>query len=173
MKYYIDAHCHLDLIQDIHINIAKEDDLPVKSISVTNTPFIYHGSHALFVKAKNIRIALGMHPELVGQYGSDQLNLFRSQIANTKYIGEIGLDGSTRFKESFDLQKKVLVEILKMCNEHGNKVLTIHTRNAASETLQLLDKYIKKSNCKIIFHWFSGNQNDLSVAVQRGYYFSV
>lgn len=172
MSYYIDAHCHLDLFKNIQQTWIDEDSLPITTISVTNAPFIYEPCKILFANSKNISVALGMHPELVEQYGS-QLNLFADLINNTKYIGEIGLDGSPRFRKSLNYQKEVFIEMLKLCKEKDNKVLTIHSRNAAYETINLISKYLGNSNCQIIFHWYSGNQNDLKVAVQNGYYFSI
>ncbi|WP_018615262.1 Qat anti-phage system TatD family nuclease QatD [Segetibacter koreensis] len=172
MNYYIDAHCHVDLLKNIQYSWTNEDSLPIKTISVTNAPFIYEPSKRLFSNSKNIRVALGMHPELVDQYGS-QLNLFEKLIGDTKYIGEIGLDGSPRFSKSFEYQKKVFIEILSLCKSSDKKVLTIHTRNAASETIELLEKYLAKSSCRVIFHWYSGNQTDLKAAIRNGYYFSV
>ncbi|NNV55011.1 Qat anti-phage system TatD family nuclease QatD [Limnovirga soli] len=172
MSYYVDAHCHVDLFKNIQQTWVGEDSLPIKTISVTNAPFIYEPCKSLFANSKNIRVALGMHPELVEQYGS-QLNLFEELIDSTKYIGEIGLDGSPRFKKSWDYQKEIFIEILKLCNEKDKKVLTIHSRNAANETIQLTSKHLGNSNCRIIFHWYNGDQNDLKVAVQNGYYFSI
>jgi TatD DNase family protein len=172
MSYYVDAHCHLDLLKAIQLNIGKEDSLPIKSISVTNAPFIFEQSNRLFQGLKNIRVALGMHPELVGQYGN-QIDLFCRMIDKTKYIGEVGLDGSARFKESFDYQKKVLIEILKLCKTSDKKILTIHTRNAATETIELVKKHLFKSDCKVIFHWYSGSIDELKVAIRNDFYFSI
>jgi TatD DNase family protein len=172
MNYYVDAHCHLDLFKDIQQTWLCEDHLPIKTITVTNAPFVYTPCKSLFTNSKNIRVALGIHPELTEQYGS-QLILFGQLIDTTKYIGEIGLDGSTRFKKSWEYQKQVFIEILKLCKEKDKKVLTIHTRNAENETIQLVSKYLGISKCKIIFHWYSGNQNDLKSAIEKGYYFSI
>jgi TatD DNase family protein len=172
MSYYVDAHCHLDLLKDIPLNVSKEDSLPIKSINVTNAPFIFEHSERLFAGSKNIRVALGMHPELVSQYSSE-INLFKSLIASSKYIGEIGLDGSSRFKESFTLQRKIFSEILECCKKADGKILTLHSRSAAKDVIELLEKSLSNSNCRIILHWFSGSLDELKKAVKNGYYFSI
>ena len=172
MNYYVDAHCHVDLLNDIQQTWENEDSLPIKTISVTNVPFIYEPCKTLFANSKNLRVALGLHPELVNQYGS-QLNLFEKLIDTTKYIGEVGLDGSPRFSKSFEYQKNVFVDILKLCKKSDKKVLTIHTRNAASETIELLRKHLGNSDCRVIFHWYSGNQIDLKTAIKNEFYFSI
>lgn len=38
MAYYVDTHCHLDLIKDIKQTIDREDGDLIKTITVTNTP---------------------------------------------------------------------------------------------------------------------------------------
>lgn len=172
MIYYIDSHCHLDLFKNFQKTWESEDYSPIKTLSVTNAPFIYEPCKNVLASSRNIRVALGMHPELVDSYGS-QLDLFEQLINDTKYIGEIGLDGSPRFKKSWNYQKEVFIKILKLCKEKNDKILTIHTRNAAKETIKLVSEYLKNSNCKVIFHWYTGDQNDLKAAVQNGYYFSI
>lgn len=170
--FYVDTHCHLDLIKDIHKNPGVEDELPIKSISVTNAPFLFEPNMKLFVNSKNIRIALGMHPELVSQY-YQQLDIFETKMSSTRYIGEIGLDGSTNHKMSFPLQKKIFENILSLVSVVDNKILTIHSRSAAGETIELLHKFLGKTNCKVILHWYSGTLSELQLAIKYNFFFSV
>ena len=51
--------------------------------------------------------------------------------------------------------------------------MTIHSRNAAKETIGLLSKYLSDSKCKIILHWFSGSIADLETGIAKGFYFSI
>lgn len=170
--FYIDTHCHLDLLKDIRTNYSEEDKLPIKTLSVTNAPFLFEPNRKLFVGCENIRVALGMHPELVSQYSS-QMEQFEKSLDQTKYIGEIGLDGSQRFSSSFALQKKTFIDILSLLPNAGKKVLTIHSRNAAAETIEILNYHIKTTNCKVILHWYTGDIASLKRAISLGYYFSV
>lgn len=170
--FYVDTHCHLDLIKDIDQNPSAEDELPIKSISVTNAPFLFEPNNKLFINAKNIRIALGMHPELVSQY-HQQLDIFEANISSTRYIGEIGLDGSANHKASFSLQKQVFENILSLVSTDDNKILTIHSRSAADETISLLHKYLENTNCKVILHWYTGNLSALKGALNNNYFFSI
>lgn len=170
--FFIDTHCHLDLFNNIEKNPTIEDQLPIKTISVTNAPFLFDPNNSLLGSCKNIRVALGLHPELVTTYHS-QLTLFEERITATRYIGEVGLDKSSQHKNSFELQKRVFERLLNIVRVADDKILTIHSRNAANETINILGRILKNSACKIILHWYSGNIDDLKTAVDSGFYFSV
>lgn len=173
MEWIIDTHCHLDLMPDIQNRYSEEDTLPIKTISVTNAPSIFEHNQRLFENTKNIRLALGMHPELVSEF-SKELALFKSLLYQTKYVGEIGIDGSDRFKSTFALQVEVFTEIIKSCSDAGNKIITVHTRKAETEVINILKRTLKKNqNCKVIFHWFTGNVEALKNAIMEGFYLSV
>lgn len=170
--YFIDTHCHLDLIKGIEKDPLAEDSSIIKTISVTNAPIFYEPNNQLFANSKNIRVALGMHPELVVKYHG-QLDIFAQYISSTKYIGEIGLDGSPSQRDTFDLQIQVFKNILSIVSNEDSKILTIHSRNAAQETIALLSKYLAKSRCKVILHWYSGSIRDMKAAIDDGFYFSI
>ena len=99
---YIDTHCHLDLFKDIQQNRKSEDELGIKTITVTNAPSFFMPNQRLFEKTSNIRAALGLHPQIAHQYEKES-ELFNYLINETKYVGEVGLDGSTEFKPTYQL----------------------------------------------------------------------
>ena len=111
--YLIDTHCHLDLFKGIQHSVSQENDLPIKTISVTNSPAFFEPNLKLFSESKNIKIALGLHPELVKR-SHNEIGLFEKHISYTKYIGEIGLDGSKEFSDTYELQTKTLNTILSI-----------------------------------------------------------
>lgn len=172
MTHYVDTHCHLDLFDNVKTQVLFEDNLPIKTITVTNAPSFFRPNISLFENAKNIRVALGLHPELALQF-RNQLSDFSQQLDNSKYVGEIGLDGSTRFKDSFIIQKNVFENILIEISKSEGKVLTIHSRNAANETINLLKRYKTNLNNKVILHWYSGDKSSLRLGIEMGFYFSV
>lgn len=169
---YIDTHCHLDLFENIHLDPQKENRSDIKTISVTNLPSFYQANLKLFKECENIRVALGFHPELVKDYHS-QFGLFEELIKTTRYIGEIGLDGSKDFKSTYELQVDIFLKILRICKREGNKVLSIHSRNASSDVVNNLISILDSSSCKVILHWYTGELKDLEKAVDAGFYFSV
>lgn len=170
--FYVDTHCHLDLVQNIQLQVPFEDRQPIKTITVTNAPNFFSPNKELFKDAKNIRVALGFHPELSTQFAS-HLDVFFTEIDKAKYIGEIGLDGSARFRQTFPLQLEIFEKILDQISSMSDKILTVHTRGAAPEVLRLLKEYNIPMINKVIFHWFSGDLKTLQEAANAGVYFSV
>lgn len=172
MSLLIDTHCHLDLFKDIQLHKQMEDQLGIKTITVTNAPSFFKPNNQLFKDCNNIRVGLGLHPQLVGQY-QEEVKLFELMIKDARYIGEIGLDGSADLKNTYSVQKGILEKILMAVKEYDNKVLTIHSRNAATETIDITYRHLRGSNNKVILHWYSGNLTDLRTAVSKGFYFSI
>ena len=169
---YIDTHCHLDLVNGIQKLAAAEDATGIKSITVTNSPMFYLPNVNLFRGSKNIRVALGMHPELAMKQ-QPNIPMMSELIADARFIGEIGLDGSSDFSEGYATQVLNFESILREISLHKDKILTVHTRNAAKQTINYLRRYLSETNCKVILHWFSGSVEELNQALMYGFYFSV
>jgi TatD DNase family protein len=100
-----------------------------------------------------------------------ELKTFDRYLGETRFIGEIGLDGSPEFKSTWANQTEVFEHILHACSESGNKVLSIHSRRAATPVLNTLDGF--ESVRFPILHWFSGSRAELERAINRGCWFSV
>lgn len=71
--------------------------------------------------------ALGFQPELAYEY-QDQLPVFLKNIDVTRYIGEVGLDFSTKDLKNKQVQITVFTDIVQNCSEKKNKILTVHSR---------------------------------------------
>lgn len=164
----IDMHCHLDLYEE-PFKIAQQcKEKGIYVLSVTTTPSAWYGTRKLELGSKNIKTALGLHPELASDR-SHELELFDELLPEAKYIGEIGLDGSPRLKSSWQLQIKVFRHILKSVHRSGGRIMSIHSRGSANSVLEELinvDGYP-------IFHWFSGTKEELKKAIDFGSWFSI
>lgn len=166
----IDFHCHLDLYPHPKEVVDECNRRDLYVLGVTTTPSAWMGTSQLASGARRIRVALGLHPELASQRKSE-LDLFNSFLPNTRYVGEIGLDGTPDLKKSWADQIFVFEHILSTCAAAGGRIITIHSRRAVSEVLDYLEKF---SGAGIpILHWYSGSQRDLDRAIQLGCWFSV
>jgi TatD DNase family protein len=172
MSFFVDTHCHLDLFPDIKARVNEENHLPIKTITVTNMPSLWQPNNKLFAGCENIRVALGLHPELATQRVRETTT-FNELCPKAKYIGEIGLDGTSKEKSVRDTQLKVFKDLLNAIKDQEPKVLTVHSRSAAAETIELLTSKLKNTQHQIILHWYSGGLADLRKAVGLGYYFSI
>jgi TatD DNase family protein len=166
----IDFHAHLDLYPDPGSVVQRCTELGIYVLSVTTTPTAWERTSALASGSPRIRTALGLHPQLA-QQRKHELTLFRELLDKTPYIGEVGLDGGPDCKPFWNDQLDVFHEVLEHCSRSGGKVLSIHSRRAASEVLKCLRRY---SSAGIpILHWFSGSHKELRDAIELGCWFSV
>lgn len=165
----IDLHCHLDLYENPQ-KVASLCDDSTYILSVTTTPKAWFGTKKLVESRTRIRTALGLHPQIAHER-CDELELFDLLINETKYIGEVGLDGSKALKEFQPIQKKVFEHIVIKANQSDSKILTIHSYQAVDDVLDCLNRYF--SNGVPILHWYTGSETQLKRAIDSGCYFSV
>ena len=136
----MDLHCHVDLYPD-HDKILNDiENSGYYVLSVTTVPSAFKGTVALTSNLNNCRTALGLHPQLAHQR-HNELTLFDSLCSDTRYIGEIGLDGSKGYAEHMEVQQMVFEHILNKCCEFDDKILTIHSLNAVDKILELPVSY--------------------------------
>ncbi|WP_459556853.1 TatD family hydrolase [Lacunimicrobium album] len=166
---FVDAHCHIDLLPDPQKAVNEAAEQRIHVIAVTNAPSVFFYTHALAKDSEYVHAAIGLHPELVKTH-SNELESLWQQLALTRFVGEIGLDFVTTNSEERKLQIQVFNEILKRSADSKDKILTIHSRRAAKDVIQMIGPNFPGS---IILHWYSGSKRDLEKAIQNGYYFSV
>jgi TatD DNase family protein len=172
MMDLFDMHCHLDLMPSM-IGFASEAlKAGIGLLAVTTTPKAYEKEMVALCSYTNIRVALGLHPQLVFQR-YNELSIIEKHIGNARYVGEIGLDFNHQFYKSKGKQMDVLDNITRWCSENGGKVISIHSVHSDKVVLDILEKYqcTKQNNC--ILHWFSGSLIQLQRAVEMGCFFSV
>ncbi len=136
----IDMHCHLDLYPNPHHIAEQCHNKGLYVLSVTTTPKAWDGTTALARGYTKIHTALGLHPQLAHERHYE-LDLFDVLLPNAKYVGEIGLDGGDGYREHYEKQRLVFRHILKSVSEASGRVMTIHSRNAASDVLNELAQY--------------------------------
>lgn len=164
----IDTHCHVDMYNN-PIEIVKESErLGIITIGMTNLPSHFKLGHLHVKNYKKTRLALGMHP-LMAKNHKEEFPIFDECFDKTSYIGEIGLDFSKEGVETIEQQIESFKRILKTV---GNKpkILSIHSRRAEKEVLQLL-RVNQIQNA--IFHWYSGGLKLIDQIVASGYYLSI
>jgi|SRR5947209_3374619 len=165
----IDAHCHIDLFDNPAHVVAEAEAAGVYTIAVTNAPSVFRHTAALVKDCRYVRAAVGLHPELVHSHGR-QVEKMPPLLQETRYVGEIGLDYTTIDQAVRRAQRDVLGKILTWCAEYKDKVLTLHSRRAAADTVEAVGANYPGS---VILHWFSGSSGELERAVSYGMYFSV
>lgn len=165
MRLY-DTHFHLDLQKNVKAAIEEINANKIYTVAMTNLPALYEKEQKEY-EGSYIRIALGFHPELIGEY-KKYIPMMWEKLPSVRYVGEVGLDfsDSTYKKE----QLSFFEELVEKCREDKNKILSIHSRKAETEVLNCLRG---KISFKPILHWYTGNIKNIEDAVDMGCYFSI
>jgi len=166
----IDFHSHLDLYKD-GLALAREvNDRNEFTLVVTTSPRAYAATSRVFSGLQNIKVGLGLHPE-VAEAKAKEVDALVGGVAGAPFIGEVGLDGSPRFRSSFALQERIFRAVLAECKRQGGRVISIHSRGAAGRTVELLAQAGLVG--LPVLHWFSGAAAVLQAATKLGCWFSV
>lgn len=166
----IDFHCHLDLYPNA---LQLADQVAARNrftLVVTTSPRAWQLTSRVFAGYDNIKVALGLHPEIVSEKTGEH-ELLISCVSQAEFIGEVGLDGSVRYRHTFEQQESILGAVLSESERCGGKILSVHSRNAADRVLYLIEQH-----CLIsipVLHWFSGTIQETRRAVAMGCWFSV
>lgn len=166
----IDFHCHLDLYPNARDVVREAVARECYILAVTTTPLAWEGTRRLIGDAPRIRLAAGLHPELVRERHREVERLC-ALVPRTRYVGEVGLDGSPPHRASMPDQRRVLSRVLRACEDAGGRVLSLHSRGAANGVLDGLEEHPKAGIP--VLHWFSGSHADLRRAIAMGAWFSV
>lgn len=164
----IDAHCHIDMLENPEAYLQKQEHDGNITIGMTNLPSHFEMGYPYFRNLKRSRLALGYHPLMVA-VNPNELRCFKKYLPYTSYIGEIGLDFSRDGIGFKEMQIGILRKILERISGE-RKIVSVHSRRAERELYGLLREYDIKN---VIFHWYSGPLGLISEIESAGYYFSI
>ena len=165
----LDTHCHLDLYPDYSELIAEIEAQSITTIAVTTTPSVFGHLQTLARWKRFIHPALGLHPELALER-QRELALWLELLPQTRYVGEVGLDFVTQDAENRRVQRHIFEQIVGACAAAGDKILTIHSRRAAGEVVEIIGADFPG---QAILHWYTGSLKVLEQGLKNGLFFSV
>jgi TatD DNase family protein len=166
----IDLHSHLDLYPNALDLLERVNKQNRFTLVVTTSPRAWGATSEVFKGHENVKVALGLHPEVVAQK-FNELDLLLSSIHKADFIGEVGIDGSSRHSNTFEKQELIFDCAIRECEKAGGRIISIHSRGAASKILSIIRKY---PSCGApILHWFSGSVEELKIAIKMRCYFSI
>lgn len=164
----IDVHCHFDMAKKPERYISENEKKKIITIGMTNLPSHFQMGVNHVKRYKYIRLALGLHPLRAKEHAIEYA-IFKRYLSETSYIGEVGLDFSREGYATKEIQIKSF-EFVLHCVKDQNKILSLHSRRAEKETLEML---IENRIENAIFHWYSGTLSTLRNIVNSGFFFSI
>jgi len=176
---FIDSHAHIDgpefeADRDEIIERARAAGVSVILNVGTGDPHsgAFERAVALGQKYDSVYTALGTHPHDARFYDDKAEEKIKSLVTSERVLawGEIGLDfhydNSPR-----DAQVEVFKRQLRAAREYDLPVV-IHTREAESETIDILKTEYDGAERRGVFHCFSGSKDLAQRALELGFMIS-
>ncbi|MCL4759539.1 MAG: TatD family hydrolase [Rhodocyclaceae bacterium] len=166
----MDFHCHLDLYpgaREVYREAARRNQF---TWLVTTSPKAFAATSLALDPLPSVLITPGLHPEIAHERAAE-LDLLLEQIAGVKAVGEVGLDGSPRFKAHYEVQRKIFGAVIARSAELGGRTLSIHSRRAVRDVLAEFNRHPNFGTA--VMHWFSGSPAELKAAAAHGCWFSI
>ncbi len=174
----IDSHCHLDyepMFSNLEDVIKRAKDSNVKfmlTISVTDKK--YDIILDIIKKFTNVYGTYGIHPHEAKNHKQIVKDLILQKISMNKKIigiGETGLDFFYNHSDKND-QIRSFEEHIKASID-SNLPVIVHSRDAEDLTYEILAKYSKKNDLKILMHCFTGTKEFAQKLLKLNAYFSA
>ena len=176
-----DAHCHLDLMAGPNTVAHEAATMGLGLFDCGVDPRDFAGARERSSNNSHVIAGVGLHPWWVadGRCGTAEVNLLCKLASRERFIGEVGLDFSSRFAGTEGIQMQAFERLCQALSQYPlpDRVLSIHDVHAAGAALDILESNglleDVPNSPTVIFHWFSGTSDEFVRARLAGCYFSV
>ena len=173
-----DSHCHLDypnLYNQLDDVVRRAEYNQVKYLlTICTTLESFEKIKLIVEKYKNIYGTFGIHPHESKKYMNvdskfifDLKNKYKKIIG----IGETGLDFYYNHSDK-KIQKESFVEHISAASQLNIPVI-VHSRNAETDTYEIIKSEKKNSNLKVLIHCFTGSKDFAKKLIDINCFISV
>jgi TatD DNase family protein len=171
----VDSHCHLDFPdfngrEEELLGAMKANDVGwalIAGVTLERFP----GVLALVDRFPNLYAAVGVHPDTQDGQEPDEATLIRlAEHAKVVAIGETGLD-YYRLEGDLEWQRERFRTHIRAALK-ARKPLIIHTREAAADTLRILEEE-RAGEVGGVFHCFTETLAVAEAALALGFHISI
>ncbi len=115
---------------------------------------------------------MGLHPCYVKENYKEELQIVKDWLAKREFaaVGEIGLD--YYWDKTFVTEQVMAFKTQIEWSIHYGLPISIHTRNAMQETINIVKEYVPKG-VRGIFHCFSGSFDSAKEIIRAGFYLGI
>ena len=174
----IDSHCHLDFpnlysqLDDV-IYRANSNDIQ-RLLTICTTIESFDKIKKIVNKYKNIYGTFGIHPHETKNNTNVNSDFIIDLIKKNKKIIGIGESGLDYYYYHSDkkIQKKSFMEHIEAASKLEIPII-VHSRNAETDTYELLKAAQSKKDLKILIHCFTGSSDFAKKLLDIGCYISV
>ena len=172
MNWLLDSHIHLsdpEYNSDIPYIIKCMKEMHIKACCVSEDLLSSKKTIDLSKKTELIFPFVGIHPGKSDEKLEPLLELVNQNIGGIAGIGEIGLDSSYVSSESeFQIQEQLFRGQLAIA-EKIQKPISIHSRKTLDKIYEIIPSYSLRG---MVLHWFDGNKQQLTKAMDLGFFVS-
>lgn len=189
-----DMHCHLSQMTNAEDVARKAAADAVALFDCGVEPGGFTQQQERLTAYGNVAVGVGLHPWWLskGCCSKADIATLCAYAQCERFIGEVGLDFSNKHVASRELQVEAFKALCAALAAHPLKgrVLSVHAVQSAGVALDILEAQgligpstgCNRATCgnrgaahspTVIFHWFSGNGDELIRARTLGCYFSV
>ena len=176
-----DAHCHLDMMGRPETVASEAAAMGLGCFDCGVDPRDFAAAKKRASCSSNIIAGVGLHPWWIadGRCGAAEVDLLCELATRERFISEVGLDFSSRFAGTEEIQTQAFEQLCQTLSQHSipRRVLSIHAVRSAKAVLDILESNgvfnDSPNSPTVIFHWFSGTSDELARARNAGCYFSV
>ncbi len=167
MNELIDTHCHLDEFSIKEITNFLQKNLKIISVSMGLKSCMKNLKLSKLFPNK-IYPCFGIHPWSINEEKFESVkNFILTNLKSTIAIGEVGLDG--KIKTPLKSQLDVFIKFVELAQSLHLPII-IHCLVHFDVCFKILkDKNVEKA----VFHWYSGDLNNLKKILFAGYFISA
>jgi TatD DNase family protein len=172
MTWLYDAHIHLsdtEYEHDIPLILNSMKKLCIKACCVSMDYSSSKKTLELGKKSDLVLPFIGTHPEKAQNDTESVFKLIDENNEIISGIGEIGLDSTYSNSDEELLNQKEVFRTQLSFAEKFRKPVSIHSRKALDEILEILPSYNIPT---VLLHWFDGSKRQLQNAMDLSCYVS-
>ena len=173
-----DSHCHLDY-PDIYNQL---DDIVKRAhtnqikylLTICTTLESFEKIKLIINKYTNVYGTFGIHPHETDKNKHVDLKFILNEKKKNKKIigiGETGLDFYYNHSDK-KTQKISFIEHIQAASQLNIPII-VHSRNAETDTYEILKTEMKNSSLKVLLHCFTGSKNFANKLIDLNCYISV
>ena len=171
-----ESHAHYDdaaFEKDRHQLLSEMNDSGIEYIiNVSSDLELVRTTLEIVEKYDFMFAAVGIHPSDSAELDEEQFKWLEEQARKSKVvaIGEIGLDYYWKEPDR-EIQKIWFIRQLELAKKLKKPVI-IHSRDAASDTLSILQSK-EAEDVSGVIHCFSYTKETAKILLEKGYYFGI